>query len=180
MKFLEENQSRDVETSKDLVLATQLTFRRSEALKEKFKDFLSSLVMNMQNMKDIWRITCSSSKCEILNYFDSCKYKYLQRSLLNAPSSDYMIQWAQYFLAKSQLTNHDEKKESQMLLGNYINRLKKSPTIFIDVLKKIDEILEAFEKSDEHVRFCSTFIHCLIDLCFEQSISFYIITVFLP
>ena len=170
LKFLKEYQLNNSDTTKNLLSATQVTIRASGALKDKMKDFMSSLVMNIQNMEEIWQITCSSSKFEILHYFD--QEKYLQRSLLHVPSSAYLIKWAQYFLARTQLASDLEMKRSKILLESYIDCLKKDQTHFIGVSKAIDAILGAFDQSAEHDRFRLIFIQRLIDLCFQQSISF--------
>ena len=170
LNFLKENQPKHSNTANNPLLVAQVTIRASGALKEKMKDFMSSLVMNIQNMEEIWRIIHSSSKFEILHYFD--QEKYLQRSLLHVPSSAYLIKWAQYFLARTQLASDLEMKRSKILLESYIDCLKKDQTHFIGVSKAIDAILGAFDQSAEHDRFRLIFIQRLIDLCFQQSISF--------
>ena len=170
LKFLEENQPIDFDASNDLLSATRMAIISSRALKCKINDFMNSLVMNMENIEDVWQITRSASKIKIFQYFDQDQY--LQQSLLDPPSSDYMIKWAQYFLARSQSANDFDKEKSKLLLEGYINYLKRDQTHFTGVLKAIDKILGAFIQSSEHKPFRLTFIKRIIHLCFKQSISF--------
>lgn len=167
LKFFEQHQSEDWETTNYLLLVSQVSIRLSVELRKKVKGFMDKLVMTMQNMEEISLIVRSSSRLEIFSYFDQDKY--LQQSLSNASSSAYLIKWAQCFLARSSLTSDPEKKRSKMLLKNYIDHLDKR--YFIDVLQAIDEILKVFEQSNEHSRLRADFIDGIIQLCFKQSIS---------
>ena len=168
MKFLEENQSKDSDATKNLLSATQVAIRLCRALKEKIKEFMNSLVITIQNMEEVWQITRSSSKLEIFQYVD--QEKYLHKSLLDQLSSAYLIKWAQYFLARTQLADDLEKKKSENLMKYYINCLEKNQMYFISVLKALDAILEVFDQSAEHDQLRLNFIDRIIHLCFQQSI----------
>ena len=174
LNFLTEQLSRDSQESNGLLSAIQTKLRANETIKDKVRDFMHGLVMTMENIEEISMIICSTSKFEIFRYSDQDKY--LQRSLSKAPSSAYLIQWAKYFLANSQLT--DDRKKT--LLDNYINCLKNNREHLTGVLMAIDEILNAFDQFNDHNRFRLDFTNRIIDLCFQQSISFDFISSFLP
>jgi hypothetical protein len=61
-----------------------------------------------------------------------------------------------------------EKKNCEKLLKKYSNCLNENYTDLTDVLNAIDDILKAFDKSNDDDQFRLHFIDCIIDLCFDQ------------
>jgi hypothetical protein len=141
--------------------------RTSSALKQKIKDYFDKLEMTMKNMKEIWLIISSISKIEILNYID--EYQYLRKSLFNVNSANYFIKWSQCFLTKKQIKDDIEKTKYKSLFLIWSNCLKNTYANFILILRAIDQILNAFEQSDDQNWSYLYFIDGIIDLCFEQS-----------
>lgn len=163
---------KDSQVNNNAISTIHSTIRDSTVVRDKVKNFMNALVMTMENMEEIWFIICSPSKEKIFQSFDD--EQYLQTSLSKAPSSAFLIKWAQCFLARSQLTNDLEEKRWKNLLKGYIDRLKKNQQHMTDVLRAIDQILDAFQESVDHQRLCSEFINRVVDLCFQLSMFFQI------
>jgi hypothetical protein len=140
--------------------------RTSSALKQKIKDYFDKLEMTNENVEEIWLIISSISKIEILNYID--EYEYLEKSLLNVYSADYFIKWCQCFLTKKQINDHIDKIKYKKLFQTWSNCLENTSENFIHILRAIDDILSAFEQSDDQNWVHLYFIDGIIDLCFEQ------------
>lgn len=168
LKFLEQQLSESSETTMGLLNTLLVTIRTNGMLKNRVADSINRSVMTIQNMEQIELIIHSSSKCGILQRFK--QETYLEKTLVNTPSSAFLIKWPQYFLAKTQVTNQIEKIEWKRLLKKYIDCLKTNQQSFFDVLKDMDQILHAFDDSVDHGSFGLEFTNRIIDLCFEQNI----------
>lgn len=131
---------------------------------------MNGLVMSTENMENIWLVICSASRWEIFQSFNEDEY--LRKSLSKASSSDFLIKWAQCFLARSYSVKDAEKKRWKRLLKEYIDRLQ-NPQHMTDILRAIDEILDVFQESPDSQWHCSEFINNIVDLCFQSKLNIY-------
>lgn len=147
-----------------------MTIIDSGLLRDRVRDFMNKSDMTTKNIEEVWATLNSSSKSHIFQHFDIGKY--LEVSLLKSSSPAYLIKWPQCFLARSQLTDDLEKRRTKRLLDRYIHCLKINPQYSKDVLKEIDQILDAFQDSIDHESLRLEFIDRIVGLCFEQGTFF--------
>lgn len=172
LQFLQRSTQNNNEGMSDYQRIMCLVIEANRSLRQKISQYLSNLNYDLENIKsirDIFRFPHSTAICNVD-----------LQSLLNKSLSNkgrlytfaFYHEWFLCFLVPDKEQNsviyNNSPHEYEKLLSSWANSLNNSNNMFLQLLKNIDKLIEAFTPiKDNRNRIC--FINCIVDLSLQQS-----------
>jgi hypothetical protein len=164
--FCEQESSNDNVGTEHFLSTVRSAIESSDTLKQKIKEYFNNLPMTVINMKQISNVFCSIHKFQFLSRID--KNEVFRKALLVFTSSEYNINWFQYFLAKGEVWKNSDQNLRVAWFHHWACNTMDTYKNLTYVLKATDKLLDTFDDSANNDHFHTYFVYWLVRFCFNQ------------
>lgn len=137
------------ETSRNVLEMMSQIIQSSKELKIKIRDYLYGFKLTLDQFDNIQLILSSLSTVLILFYVKKNELLIsLMKNIRGLHTFEFFEKWFYAFLNPNDKTEEINKKEYTELLTNWSENFYKRPEIFMKILNKLDEFLQAFQANE--------------------------------
>jgi len=146
IKFYEMASNETDENTKAVLEMMSQIIQSSKELKIKIRDYLYSLKLTLDQFENIQLILTSLSSVLILFYVKKTELlTLLMKNLRDLHTFEFLEKWFYAFLNPNDKSEAINKKEYAELLANWSEHFYKRHDIFMKILSKLDDFLQAFQ-----------------------------------